>query len=114
MLAGFLGGILYYAVFPFPFLIFGFQKYAIPLAIFLLSLLLYSAPLVATGLTVCELSSSISHRIRRLFHLLYLGAIVFIFLPSNTKAALEGLLVKPLYFHRTPKIGQIGRAPDLA
>ena len=72
---------------------------------FLLSLVIYSAPLVASGVTLSEFSQLGITKLRRLLHLGYLGALVYGLLFSNTRGVIEGLFSRTSYFYRTPKLG---------
>jgi hypothetical protein len=105
-------GLLYYAIFPPSFWLLGFWRYQVALLTFLLSLVIYSAPLVASGITVSELSQAGLTKLRRLAHLGYLGAIVYGLLLSNTKAVIEGLFSKTSSFYRTPKLGLVRNVKD--
>jgi cellulose synthase/poly-beta-1,6-N-acetylglucosamine synthase-like glycosyltransferase len=102
---GIVVGLLYYSIFPPSFWLMGFWRYQVALLTFLLSLVIYSAPLIASGVTLSEFSQVGITKLRRLLHLGYLGAIVSGLLPSNTKAVVEGLFSTSSYFYRTPKIG---------
>jgi hypothetical protein len=98
-------GLLYYSIFPPSFWLMGFWRYNVALLTFLLSLVIYSAPLIASGVTLSEFSQLGITKLRRLLHLGYLGALVYGLLFSNTKAVIEGLFSRTSYFYRTPKIG---------
>jgi len=100
-------GLLYYSIFPPSFWLLGFWRYRVALLTFLLSLVIYSAPLVACGITLSEFSHLGLSKLRRLAHLGYLGAIVYGLLLSNTRAVIEGLFSKTSYFYRTPKLGLV-------
>lgn len=106
-------GLLYYAIFPPSFWLLGFWRYQVALLTFLLTLVIYSAPLVASGITVSELSQVGRTKLRRLTHLGYLGAIVYGLLLSNTKAVVEGLFSKTSHFYRTPKLGLARNVKDV-
>jgi cellulose synthase/poly-beta-1,6-N-acetylglucosamine synthase-like glycosyltransferase len=99
---GIVVGLLYYSIFPPSFWLLSFWRYQVALITFLLSLVIYSAPLVAAGVTVSQLGAS---KLTRILHLGYLGAIVYGLLLSNTRAVIEGLFSKTSYFYRTPKLG---------
>jgi len=99
---GIVVGLLYYSIFPPSFWLLSFWRYQVALITFLLSLVIYSAPLVAAGVTVSQLGAS---KLTRILHLGYLGAIVYGLLLSNTRAVIEGLFSKTSYFYRTPKMG---------
>ena len=105
-------GLLYYSVFPPSFWLMGFWRYQVALITFLLSLVIYSAPLVASGVTLSEFSQVGVMKLRRILHLGYLGAIVYGLLFSNSRAVIEGLFSRTSYFYRTPKIGSIRVARD--
>jgi len=77
---------------------------------FFLSLVIYSAPLIASGVTLSEFSQVGMAKARRLLHLGYLGALVYGLLLSNTRAVIEGLFSRTSYFYRTPKLGAIPSA----
>jgi cellulose synthase/poly-beta-1,6-N-acetylglucosamine synthase-like glycosyltransferase len=98
-------GLLYYAVFPPSFWLLGFWRYQVALFTFLCSLVIYSAPLIASAVTLSEFSQVGFAKLKRIGHLGYLGAIVYGLLFSNSKAVIEGLFSKTSYFYRTPKIG---------
>lgn len=98
-------GLLYYSIFPPSFWLMGFWRYNVALLTFILSLVIYSAPLVASGVTLSEFSQLGITKLRRLLHLGYLGALVYGLLFSNTKAVIEGLFSRTSYFYRTPKLG---------
>lgn len=105
-------GLLYYSIFPPSFWLLGFWRYQVALLTFLLSLVIYSAPLVASGITVSELSKVGLSKLSRIAHLGYLGAIVYGLLLSNTRAVIEGLFSKTSYFYRTPKLGLVPNVKD--
>jgi len=98
-------GLLYYSIFPPSYWLLGFWRYQVALFTFLLSVFIYSAPLIAAGVTLSEVSQVGFAKLRRLLHLGYLGAIVYGLLLSNTKAVIEGLFSNTSYFYRTPKLG---------
>ena len=100
-------GLLYYALFPPSFWLLGFWRYEVALFTFLLSLVIYSAPVIASGVTLSEFSQVGFAKVRRLLHLGYLGAIVYGLLLSNTRAVVEGLFSKTASFYRTPKLGLV-------
>jgi cellulose synthase/poly-beta-1,6-N-acetylglucosamine synthase-like glycosyltransferase len=104
--------LLYYSIFPPSFWLMGFWRYQVALLTFALSLVMYSAPLVASGVALSEFSQSGIGKLRRLFHLGYLGALVYGLLLSNTKAVIEGLFSRTSYFYRTPKMGAIPGTQD--
>ena len=104
---GLVVALLYYAIFPPSFWLMGFWRYQVALLTFLLSLVIYSAPLVASVVALSEVSQFGISKMKRVFHLGYLGAIVYGLLLSNTKAVIEGLFSKTSYFYRTPKLGSI-------
>ncbi len=101
---------LYYTVFPPSFWLLDFWRYQIALLLFLLSVVIYSAPIVASAVTVSEVPGLEVTKLRRITHLGYLGALVYGLLLSNTKAVIDGLFSKTSYFYRTPKIGMSGLA----
>jgi len=105
-------GLLYYSIFPPSFWLLGFWRYQVALLTFLLSVVIYSAPLVASGITVSELPHVGFSKLRRIAHLGYLGAIVYGLLLSNTRAVIEGLFSKTSYFYRTPKLGLVRNVKD--
>jgi len=102
---GIVVGLLYYSIFPPSFWLVGYWRYQIAWLMLLISLVVYTAPIVASAVTLTEISQSGMSKLRRLLHLGYLGAVLYGLLFSNTKAAIEGLLFKAAYFHRTPKVG---------
>ena len=102
---GIVVGLLYYAIFPPSFWMMGFWRYEVALITFILSLVIYSAPLVAASVTVSQLSQLGVMKLRRILHLGYLGALVYGLLLSNSRAVIEGLFSKTTYFYRTPKMG---------
>jgi len=102
---GLVVALLYYAIFPPSFWLLGFWRYQVALLTFMLSLVIYSAPLVASAVALSEVSQFGLSKMKRVFHLGYLGAIVYGLLLSNTKAVIEGLFSKTSYFYRTPKLG---------
>jgi cellulose synthase/poly-beta-1,6-N-acetylglucosamine synthase-like glycosyltransferase len=104
---GIVVALLYYSIFPPSFWLMGFWRYQVALITFLLSLVIYSAPLVASGVTLSEFSQMGMGKLRRFLHLGYLGAIAYVLLLSNTKAVIEGLFSRTSYFYRTPKMGSI-------
>jgi len=106
-------GLLYYSIFPPSFWLLGFWRHQVALLTFVLSAVIYSAPLVASGITISELSQVGLSKLRRLAHLGYLGAIVYGLLLSNTKAVIEGLFSKTSYFYRTPKLGLVRNVKDV-
>jgi len=102
---GIVVALLYYSIFPPSFWLMGFWRYQVALLTFMLSLVIYSAPLIASGVTLSEFSQLGMKELRRLLHLGYLGALVYGLLFSNTKAVIEGLFSRTSYFYRTPKLG---------
>jgi cellulose synthase/poly-beta-1,6-N-acetylglucosamine synthase-like glycosyltransferase len=100
-------GLLYYSIFPPSFWLLGFWRYQVALFTFLFSLVIYSAPLVAAGVTLSEFSHLGFAKLKRLGHLGYLGVILYGLLLSNSRAVLEGLFSKTSYFYRTPKLGLV-------
>ncbi len=109
---GIVVGLLYYSIFPPSFWLMGFWRYQVALLTFLLSLVIYSAPLIASGVTLSEFSQLGIRRLRRLLHLGYLGALVYGLLFSNTRAAIEGLFSRTSYFYRTPKLGLVSSVQE--
>lgn len=105
---GIVVALLYYSIFPPSFWLMGFWRYVVALITFVLSLVIYSAPLVASGVTLTEFSQMGIGKIRRLLHLGYLGALLYGLLLSNTKAVIEGLFSRTTHFYRTPKLGRGG------
>jgi len=109
---GIVVALLYYSIFPPSFWLMGFWRYQVALLTFLLSLVIYSAPLIASGVTLREISQMGITKLRRLLHLGYLGAVVYGLMFSNTKAVIEGLFSTTSYFYRTPKLGSGQRAVE--
>jgi cellulose synthase/poly-beta-1,6-N-acetylglucosamine synthase-like glycosyltransferase len=103
-------GLSYYAIFPPSFWLMGFWRYQVALVTFLLSLIIYSAPMVASAVTLSEFSHMGLSKAKRFMHLGYLGAIAYGLLLSNTKAVIEGLFSTTSYFYRTPKLGIVQSA----
>jgi len=99
--------LLYYSIFPPSFWLMGFWRNQVALVTFLLSLVSYSAPLVAAGVALSEFSQLGITKLRRLFHLGYLGALVYGMLLTNSMAVFEGFFSRTSYFYRTPKLGAI-------
>ncbi len=93
--------VMYYAVFPLSFWLWDWWRYTVMVVTFMLSLTIYTAPLAASSVTISEIKSSF----RRVFHLGYLGAVLYKLLLSNTRAVVEGLIGTPSYFYRTPRVG---------
>lgn len=104
--------LLYYSIFPPSFWLMGFWRDQVALLTFALSLVIYSAPLIASGVTLSELSQIGMTKLRRLLHLGYLGALVYGLLFSNTRAVIEGLFSRTSYFYRTPKIGIVAQSRE--
>jgi cellulose synthase/poly-beta-1,6-N-acetylglucosamine synthase-like glycosyltransferase len=104
---GIVVGLLYYSVFPPSFWLMGFWRYQVAFITFLFSLVIYSAPLVASSVTLSEFSQIGAMKLRRILHLGYLGAIVYGLLFSNSRAVIEGLFSRTTYFYRTPKMGSV-------
>lgn len=104
---GIVVALLYYSIFPPSFWLMGFWRYQVALLTFLLSLVIYSAPLIASGVALSEFSQLGITKLRRLLHLGYLGALVYGLLLSNTRAVIEGLFSRTSYFYRTPKLGLV-------
>lgn len=103
---GIVVGLLYYSIFPPSFWLMGFWRYEVALITFLLSLVIYSAPVIASGVALSEFSQLGMSKLRRLLHLGYLGALVYGMLLSNTKAVIDGLFSRSSpSFYRTPKLG---------
>ena len=109
---GIVVALLYYSIFPPSFWLMGFWRYQVALLTFILSLVIYSAPLIASGVTLSEFSQMGILKLRRLLHLGYLGALVYGLLLSNTKAVIEGLFTTTSYFYRTPKLGSIRKVQE--
>jgi len=104
--------LLYYSIFPPSFWLMGFWRNQVALLTFFLSLVIYSAPLIASGVTLSEFSQLGITKARRILHLGYLGALVYGLLLSNTRAVIEGLFSRTSYFYRTPKLGSIPNASE--
>jgi cellulose synthase/poly-beta-1,6-N-acetylglucosamine synthase-like glycosyltransferase len=109
---GIVVALLYYSIFPPSFWLMGFWRYQVALLTFMLSLVIYSAPVIASGVTLSEFSQLGITKLRRLLHLGYLGALVYGLLLSNTKAVIEGLFSTTSYFYRTPKLGSMPTSRD--
>jgi cellulose synthase/poly-beta-1,6-N-acetylglucosamine synthase-like glycosyltransferase len=109
---GIVVALLYYSILPPSFWLLGFWRYQVALFTFLLSLVIYSAPLVASGVTLSEFSQLGIAKMKRLLHLGYLGAILYGLLLSNTRAVIEGLFSKTSYFYRTPKLGLVSNTKE--
>lgn len=106
---GIVVGLLYYSIFPPSFWLEGYWRYQVAWVTLVLSLVVYTAPVFASAVTLSEVSQSGMSKIRRLMHLGYLGAVLYALLLSNTKAAFEGLHSSAFHFHRTPKSGSLPR-----
>jgi cellulose synthase/poly-beta-1,6-N-acetylglucosamine synthase-like glycosyltransferase len=106
-IVGIIVALLYYSIFPPSFWLLEFWRYQVALATFLLSLAIFSAPVVAAGVSISEFSQLGIAKVRRLLYLGYLGVVVYGMLLSNTKAVIEGLISKTSYFYPTPKLGRI-------
>ena len=91
--------LLFYAIFPPSFWLEDIWRYEVAWFTLALSVVIYTAPFMASGVTLRELS-----KLRRLTHLGYLGAVLYGLLLSNSRAAIEGLFSKAAYFYRTPKL----------
>ena len=109
---GIVVALLYYSIFPPSFWLMGFWRYQVALLTFLLSLVIYSAPVIASGVTLSEFSQLGINKLRRLLHLGYLGALVYGLLFSNTRAVIEGLFSRTTYFYRTPKLGTLSTSQE--
>jgi cellulose synthase/poly-beta-1,6-N-acetylglucosamine synthase-like glycosyltransferase len=104
---GLIVGLVYYSIFPPSFWLVGYWRYEVAWVTLLLSVVIYSAPFMASAVTLAAFSQSGASKLRRLSHLGYLGAVLYGLLFSNTKAAIEGLLYRAVYFHKTPKTGSL-------
>lgn len=98
-------GIFLYLAVPLSFFLEGFWKHSVALATLVFSIPIYLAPLFATVIAVIESSRERNCGLRRLFHLWYLGLVVYSLILTNTRAAFEGLLKSRSVFQRTPKTG---------
>lgn len=96
--------LLFYAIFPVSFWLADFWRYEVAWVTLVLSIVIYTAPFIASGVTLREISRSGVPKLRRLTHLGYLGAVLYVLLLSNSRAAIEGLFSKAAYFYRTPKL----------
>ena len=103
-IAGFVVTLLFYAIFPASFWLEDFWRYAVAWFTLVMSLVIYTAPFVASGVTLREFSRSSVSQLRRVGHLGYLGAVLYGLLLSNSRAAIEGLFSTAAYFYRTPKL----------
>lgn len=97
--------LLYYAIFPPSFWLINFWRYQVAWLTLALSMVIYSAPFIASAIVITEFSHSGISKLRRLAHLGYLGALVYTLLLSNTKGVIDGLFFRKSYFHTTPKLG---------
>jgi hypothetical protein len=70
----------------------------------MLSIVIYTAPFIASGVTLREFSRSSVSLLKRFGHLGYLGLVLWGLLLSNSRATIEGLFMKAAYFYRTPKL----------
>jgi cellulose synthase/poly-beta-1,6-N-acetylglucosamine synthase-like glycosyltransferase len=102
---GIVVALLYYSIFPPSFWLMGFWRDQVALITFMLSLVIYSAPLVASAVAISEFSQFGISKLRRILHLGYMGALLYGMLLSNSEAVIEGLFSKTAYFYRTPKVG---------
>ena len=102
---GIVVGLLYYSIFPPSFWLEGYWRYQVAWLTLLLSLVIYTAPFIASAVTLSAFSLSGKSKLRRLLHLGYLGAVLYGTLLSNTKAAIQGLFSGASYFYKTPKSG---------
>ena len=102
---GLVVGLLYYSIFPPSFWLEGYWRYQVAWLTLLFSLVIYTAPFMASLVTLTAFSQSGMSKLRRLLHLGYLGVVLWGTLFSNTKAAIDGLFCHASYFHRTPKSG---------
>jgi cellulose synthase/poly-beta-1,6-N-acetylglucosamine synthase-like glycosyltransferase len=94
-------GLLFYAIFPPSFWISGFLTYGLLQAVYLLYLLIASAPIAAAWTVSNERTRQ--SRLKRLGHLGYACSIEYGLLLSNARAVLEGFLSTKPIFNRTPK-----------
>jgi cellulose synthase/poly-beta-1,6-N-acetylglucosamine synthase-like glycosyltransferase len=101
-------GLLYYVVFPPSFWLLDIWRYQIALFLGFLSVVIYSAPVVASAVTVSEVSRPEVSKMRRICHLGYLGALVYGLLLSNTKAVIDGLVSESAYLPAPLKLGCLG------
>jgi cellulose synthase/poly-beta-1,6-N-acetylglucosamine synthase-like glycosyltransferase len=99
-LIGTLDAIIQYFVFPLPTLFLGL--WAVPKALFVygMSLVITTAPIASTLLTMREKGD---RKYRKVFRLVYLTLILYGLLLSNTRAVIEALIGKKSTFYRTPK-----------
>jgi hypothetical protein len=102
---GIVVGLLYYSIFPPSFWLEGYWRYQVAWLTLLFSLVIYTAPFMASVVTLTAFSQSGMSKLRRLLHLGYLGVVLWGTLFSNTQAAIDGLFYRAPYFHRTPKSG---------
>jgi cellulose synthase/poly-beta-1,6-N-acetylglucosamine synthase-like glycosyltransferase len=102
---GIVVGLLYYSIFPPSFWLEAYWRYQVAWLTLLFSLVIYTAPFMASLVTLSSFSQSGTSKLRRLLHLGYLGLVLWGTLLSNTTAAIEGLFSRASHFHRTPKSG---------
>ncbi len=95
---------LQYIVFPLPVLIFGLWIKPVALFLFATSLMIMTAPLASALLTIREMGG---RKFSRLFRLVYMSALLYGLLLTNTCAVIEALLGKKSVFYRTPKVGDL-------
>jgi hypothetical protein len=109
---GIVVALLYYSIFPPSFWLMGFWRDQVALITFMLSLVIYSAPIVASAVAISEFSQSGISKLKRILHLGYMGALLYGMLFSNSRAVVEGLFSKTAYFYRTPKVGSTHAAAE--
>jgi cellulose synthase/poly-beta-1,6-N-acetylglucosamine synthase-like glycosyltransferase len=103
-IAGLVTTLLFYAIFPPSFWLEDFWRYYVAWLTLVLSIVIYTSPFIASGVTLREFSRSSVSKVRRLTHLGYLGAVLYGLMLSNSRAAIEGLFSRAAYFYRTPKL----------
>jgi cellulose synthase/poly-beta-1,6-N-acetylglucosamine synthase-like glycosyltransferase len=96
--------LLFWAIFPASFWLEDFWRYAVAWFTLMLSIVIYTAPFIASGVTLREFSRSSVSLLKRFGHLGYLGLVLWGLLLSNSRATIEGLFMKAAYFYRTPKL----------
>jgi cellulose synthase/poly-beta-1,6-N-acetylglucosamine synthase-like glycosyltransferase len=99
-LIGTVDAIIQYFVFPLSTLFLGL--WAVPKALFVygMSLVITTAPIASTLLTMREKGD---RKYRKVLRLVYLTLILYGLLLSNTRAVIEALIGKKSTFYRTPK-----------
>jgi len=105
-------GIAWWLTFPDNFLVENIKNSMILIFNALLSVVIYTAPLVAATTTISRYQINFGGKIRKLENLVCLILFFYALLLTYSKAVLEGFFRKKGEFKRTPKIGGSSRVRE--